>query len=47
MLLAVHRGDNLALAGALALMVEAAVQHRDAMTERPSDEPLQRAVGLL
>jgi len=37
----------LEVVGHLALLVNTMIEHRDALTERPSDEPLRRAVQRL
>jgi hypothetical protein len=47
MMIAVHSNDTPALVGSLAMLVNALIEHRDAMTERASDEPLRRALAQL
>jgi hypothetical protein len=47
MMIAVHSNDTPALVGGLGLLVNAMIEHRDAMTERASDEPLRRALERL
>ena len=44
MMLALRAGDNPGLIGHLNLLLAALITHRDACAERPSDEPLRRAV---